>query len=218
MAEPGPAVSAAGAGPRGPVQRLPRGRARAHTRLVKFLRVALPAVMIAVIGALIAFVSIHALKRDAAAQSDAETPIRMVNPHFFGRDNLGRAYTLGAREASRDQKTFQRVILAFPTITLDVGGPHPSTLTADHGVYREDSRILVLNGHVKASDAKAANFASDQAVVNTRTGTVSGPAALASQTQVGVVQSRSYDVYDKGAKVIFKGGVHARLNGRDSKP
>jgi lipopolysaccharide export system protein LptC len=193
--------------------RLPRGKARAHTRVVKFFRIALPVVMVAVVATLIVLVSGHALKR-GAAQRDAETPIRMINPHFFGRDNLGRAYTLGAREASRDQRTFQRVILAFPTITLDVGGPHPSTLTADRGVYREDSRMLYLAGHVRANDPKASSFATDQAVVNTRTGTVTGPAALASQTDVGVVNSKSFDVYDKGNKVIFKGGVHARLNRR----
>ncbi len=198
----------------GPANRLPRGKARAHTRVVKFFRVALPAVMLAVVAALVVLVVAHALRRDAAAQKDAEIPIRMVNPHFFGRDSLGRAYTLGAREASRDQRTFQRVILSFPTITLDVGGAHPSTLTADRGVYREDSRILVLQGHVRGNNASNSTFATDQAVVNTRTGTVSGPAALASQTDVGAVKSTSFDVYDKGDKVIFKGGVHARLNGR----
>jgi lipopolysaccharide export system protein LptC len=195
-------------------RRMPRGKARAHTRVVKFFRIALPAVMVGVTGALIVLVSGHALERGAAAQTDAQSPIRMINPHFFGRDDQGRAYTLGAREASRDPRTFQRVILAYPTVTLDVGGPHPSILTADRGVYREDSRILYLAGHVRANDAKSATFDTDQATVNTRTGTVSGPAALASKTDVGVVNSKSFDVYDKGDKVIFKGGVHARLNGR----
>ncbi len=48
--------------------------------------------------------------------------------------------------------------------------------------------------------------------MNTRTGVVNGGAPLPSQTPVGNVRSSSFDVYDKGDRVVFKGGVHARLN------
>jgi hypothetical protein len=36
---------------------------------------------------------------------------------------------------------------------------------------------------------------------------------VATQTAQGAMKSNSYDVYNKGDRVIFKGGVHARLNG-----
>ena len=57
------------------------------------------------------------------------------------------------------------------------------------------------------------SFAANDAVVNTRTGSVEGPGAIATQTAQGAVKSNAYDVYNKGDRVIFKGGVHARLNG-----
>ncbi|MGI8840214.1 MAG: LPS export ABC transporter periplasmic protein LptC [Caulobacteraceae bacterium] len=192
--------------------RPPRGKARVHSGLVHVLRWLLPAIMVAVVAALVALVAAHAIKRRAAAHKDAATPIRMVNPHFFGRDNKGRAFTLEARQAARDEQSFQVVLLAYPSVTMDVDGPHPSTLTADTGVYQEDTRILYLKGHVRADNSKASTFATDQAVVNTRTGVVKGTSVLTSQTPVGDVKSGSFDVYDKGDRVIFKGGVHARLN------
>jgi len=195
-----------------PAPRLPHGKARAHSGLVHILRWVLPAIMVLVVAALVGLVAAHAIKRQAAAHKDASTPIRMVNPHFFGRDNQGRAFTLGARQAARDEQSFQRVLLFYPSVTLDVDGVHPSTLTADHGVYHEDTRMLYLKGHVRADNAKASTFATDQAVVDTRTGVVTGAGALSSQTPVGNVKSGSFDVYDKGDRVIFKGGVHARLN------
>ena len=198
------------AGP--PASRYPRGKARAHSVLVRILRWVLPAIMVAVVVALAALVGVHAIKRQAAAHRDASTPIRMVNPHFFGRDNQGRAFTLGARQAARDEKSFQTVLLTFPSVTLDVDGPHPSTLTADTGVYHEDTRLLFLKGHVRADNAQTSTFATDQAIVDTRTGVVKGVSALSSRTPVGDVKSGSFDVYDKGNRVIFKGGVHARLN------
>src|SRR5579859_98053 len=190
----------------------PHGKARAHSALVRVLRWVLPMIMIGVVGALVALVVAHAVRRHDAVHRDAATPIEMVNPHFFGRDTQGRAYTLGARQAARDEQSFQRVLLSYPSVTLDTQGPHPSTLTADQGVYHEDTRMLYLKGHVRADNAKASRFASDQAVVNTRTGVVTSPSALAGETPVGDVQSHSFDIFDKGARVVFKGGVHARLN------
>ncbi len=197
-----------------PLERPPRGKARAHSRLVRFLRIALPLIMVAVVASLAGLVIDHALKRRAAARRDEVTPIRMINPHFFGRDNEGKAFTLGAREAARDDKSFQRVLLEFPTLTLDAGGPSPSHVTADTGVYHEDTRLLYLSGHVKADNYRNSKVATDEALVNTRTGTVTSPSALASQTAAGRMNANSFDVFDKGDRLIFKGGVHSRLNAR----
>ena len=205
-ASPRPRPGSAAQGP------LPRGRARVHTRLVRVLRVLLPMTMLAMVATLVGFVALHAARRQDAAQRDAATPIEMVNPHFFGRDSQGRAYTLGARQAARDERSFQRVLLSYPTVTLDTEGPKPSTVTADTGVYHEDSRMLYLKGHIRADNAQSAKFATDEAVVNTRTGAVTSPTALSSQTSAGNLQARSFDVFDKGDTVVFKGGVHARLN------
>ena len=204
--QPTGSPTSAGSGPP------PRGKARAHSALVRVLRWLLPMIMVGVVGALVALVVAHAVRRHDAAHRDAVTPIEMVNPHFFGRDSQGRAYTLGAHQAARDEQSFQRVLLNYPSVTLDTEGPHPSTLTADKGVYHEDTRMLYLKGHVRADNAKASRFASDEAIVNTRTGAVTSPSALAGETQVGDVQSHSFDVFDKGGRVVFKGGVHARLN------
>ena len=191
----------------------PRGKARSHSRFVRILRIALPLLMIGVIATLAALVVHHALRRRAAAHQDGSTPIRMTNPHFFGRDNQGRAFTLGARQAARDERSLQVVLLQFPTLTLDVGGAHSSNLTADSGVYHEDTRVLLLHGHVHGANSANGRFAANDAVVNTRTGSVEGPGAIATQTAQGAVKSNAYDVYNKGDRVIFRGGVHARLNG-----
>jgi lipopolysaccharide export system protein LptC len=198
----------------GRTERLPRGKARAHSRFVRVLRIALPMLMVGVISALAGLVVSHALRRQAAAHQDSNAPIRMTNPHFFGRDNQGRAFTLGAHEAARDEKSNQVVLLQFPSLILGVGSPSPRTLTADSGVYHEDTRMLLLRGNVRGNDANAARVATNEALVNTRTGTVTGDKALATQTAQGAVKSNSFDVYDKGNRVIFKGGVHARLNAR----
>lgn len=168
--------------------------------------------MVAVVATIAGFIAVHAIKREAAAQHDADTPIRMVNPRFFGRDSAGRAYVLAARQATREAQSFQTVLLDEPRIDLDVGGVHPSAIASDTGIYHEDSRILVLRGHVTADKASQGRFATDEAVIDTRTGTVRGPATLAGRTALGEVRSHGFDVTNKGDRVVFRGGVHARLN------
>jgi lipopolysaccharide export system protein LptC len=167
--------------------------------------------MVAVFGVVAGFIGAHALKRQALS-GEQVAQIKMTNPRFFGRDTQGRAFMLTSRQAARDTSNLQRVLLQFPQVTLDVDGAHPSTLTADSGVYQEDTRILLLKGHVRADDAKMTTFQSDQAIVNTRTGVVEGPTAIAGQTPIGTVRSNQFEVHDKGDRVIYKGGVHARLN------
>jgi lipopolysaccharide export system protein LptC len=189
----------------------PRGKARAHSRLVLVLRWVLPLIMVGVMAAVVGLIIVHAVRRRDASHRNADTPIEMINPHFFGRDVQGRAYTLGARQAARDETSFERVLLNYPTFTLDTSG-HPSTVTADTGVYHEDTRMLYLKGHIRADNAKSSKFATDEAVVNTRTGMVNSPTALASQTPIGDLQSQSFDIFNKGDKVVFKGGVHGRFN------
>ena len=190
----------------------PRGKARVHSLLVRVLRIVLPLTMIATVVSLVTLVTLHAARRDDAMQKDATTPIEMINPHFFGRDSQNRPYTLSARQAARDPRSFQRVLLSYPAVTLDANCANPSTVTADTGVYHEDSRLLYLQGHILANNASSSHFATDRAVVDTRTGAVSSPSALSSQTSAGAVQSKGFDVFDKGDRVVFKGGVHARLN------
>ena len=132
-----------------PKPSLPKGKARAHSRFVLFLRVLLPLLMIGVLSLLTALVVQHAVKRQAAAHQDATTPIRMTNPHFFGRDNQGRAFTLGAREAARDERSLQVVLLA---VSVPDPGRGRSAPAKPHG---RQWRLSRRHPHASASWPRA---------------------------------------------------------------
>jgi lipopolysaccharide export system protein LptC len=138
----------------------------------------------------------------------------MVGPHFIGRDNQGRAFNLAARVAQRDDTDMQRVLLSFPVIKMDTDSGQPKTLTADKGVYDEDTRILRLSGHVRVDDSTASTVATNDALVDTRLGTVSGVSALNGSGPMGEIHAGSYSASEKGQVVNLRGGVHAQLKGR----
>jgi LPS export ABC transporter protein LptC len=190
-----------------------RATVRAHTRRVALLRWALPAAIGSLLIFLAAFVVAQAL-RDAAAQpKETPTLIRMVSPHFIGRDDLGREYNLTARVAVRDDADLQRVRLTSPVLVLYSADPRPKKLTADHGIYDEDTRLLRLTGHVRGDDSNNARLGSDEALVDTRAGTVTGMGPITGENPRGSIQANSYTANENGL-VVMRGGVHARLSGK----
>jgi len=175
------------------------------------MRWLLPTLILAMLGLLGAFVVGEALRAAAARPKEVPTQIRMISPHFIGRDNQGRAFNLSSRQAVRDDSDMQRVYLTAPVMMLDVDSPHPKTLTADRGVYDEDTRMLRLNGHVRGDDSTNSTAGSDSALVDTRAGTVSGTSRISGVGPMGEVQGGSYTASQKSDVIVMHGGVHAVL-------
>ena len=142
------------------------------------------------------------------------TQIRMVGPHFIGRDDQGRAFNLASRLAVRDDSDMQRVLLGAPVMVMDADSPHPKTLTADHGVYDEDTRMLRLTGHVRVDDAAASTVGTRRGAGRHPAGTVTGVSALDARGRWAQIHAGSYSASEKGGAIVMHGGVHAQLKGR----
>ena len=190
-----------------------RRRARAHSRLVAALRWLLPTLILSMLGLLGAFVVGQALRAAAARPKELPTQIRMISPHFVGRDDQGRAFNLAARLAVRDDSNMQRVHLTAPVMVLDVDSDHPKTLTADRGVYDEDTRMLRLNDHVRMDDSTNSTAGTSEALVDTRAGTVTGVHSMSGTGPQGQIQAGSYTATQNSQTIVMHGGVHAVLKG-----
>jgi lipopolysaccharide export system protein LptC len=177
------------------------------------MRWLLPAAIGAILATLGVFVALEAMRTEASRPREMPTQIHMTNPHFLGRDDLGRAFNLAGREAVRNDRNMHEVFLTGPLLMLDVDGIHPKTLTADRGDYREDTRLLTLRGHVRVDDSTASTVATDEALVDTRAGTVSGVGPVAGEGPMGSISGHSYTANRKTGVVVLKGGVHGELKG-----
>jgi lipopolysaccharide export system protein LptC len=175
------------------------------------LRVVLPAGIAALllyVGSEVGWRSLNAAARPPA---EAKTQIRMIAPRFYGQSGDGRSFMITARSALRDDKDLMSVRLDAPTLTLGFDEPQPSRVTAKSGVYREDTMKLALSGDVRIDDGGGYRFASEEAIVDTKSGVISGEAAMLGEGPTGQVKSNAYTVYDKGDRVVFRGGVRTRL-------
>ena len=187
-------------------------RWRRRSLLIAALRRLLPAAILGIFLLFGGWVFFGGLLTSGAGRGPGPGSIHMTNARFLGRDSDGHAYVLTALEAARDNADFQRITLTNPTLAMDSEGQKPTRLSADRGVYREDNRILVLNGHVSVRDGQDDTFVTDQAIVDTVNGTVAGKSPVAGEGPSGSIRADSYAIYDRGRRLVFQGKVHSRVN------
>jgi lipopolysaccharide export system protein LptC len=194
-----------------PARRVSIQRWRRRSRVIHVLRIVLPALIALILAALAAMVGYNSFTARPTHPASSNDPIRLVNPRFVGRDDRGRPYVLTAASATRDNQEYQKVYLDRPALVLDDQGPDPLRITAAKGVYHEDTRKLEVSGGVRLAGATAA-FDTAASLFDTRTGELVGSGPIHGAGPLGEIEAKSYGVYDKGARMVFKGGVHTVLN------
>ena len=184
---------------------------RKRSQTIRFWRRALPGVIVAIAGVLVLWVAGRSLIVRLTTPSAKDAGVRMVNPRFYGRDSSNRAFVLGASDASRNTPDGRTVTLAAPVMTLDAEGASPTHVQAISGAYSEDKHRLVLDGRVNLKTGLGYSFVTPKAVVDTTSGGVSGDSGVQGDGPLGRVVASSYGVYDRGARVVMKGDVHAHI-------
>ncbi|WP_394762710.1 LPS export ABC transporter periplasmic protein LptC [Phenylobacterium sp.] len=196
--------------PASPPRRTSIQRWRRRSRVVKGLRVVLPGLIVAILLGLGGSVAYSTLAIQKAPPGRASDPIRLVHPHFIGRDARGRPFTLSSETATRDPQDYNRVYLDKPNLVLDDDGADPLHIIAAHGIFHEDTGKLEVSGGVRLSGARGA-FDTAQSVYDIKSGELEGSGPVQGLGSLGEIQAKSYGVYDKGARMVFSGGVHTRL-------
>jgi lipopolysaccharide export system protein LptC len=194
----------------GPSRRTSIQRWRRRSRVITALRIVLPALIALTLAGLAGSVAYNALTVQRAPTGNANDPIRLVNPHFVGRDSHGRPFVLSSVTATRDPNDYQRVFLDKPVLVLDEDGPDPLHITGGAGIYHEDTGKLEVSKGVRLSDARGA-FDTAESVFDTKTQDLVGSGPVHGLGSLGEIQAKSYGVYDKGGRMVFNGDVHTRL-------
>jgi len=185
-------------------------RWRRRARVIHGLRVVLPALIAVILASMVGVVIYRTATGVRPGADDAEAPIRMVNARFVGRDTQGRGFVLTADSAVRDEEDYQRVLLDKPALVVDEGGAHPMRIVSAKGIYHEGTRKLQLEGGVKL-ETDQQTFSTAASLFNTATGELSGSGRIQGMGSLGEIDAKSYGVYDKGDRMVFKGGVRARI-------
>jgi lipopolysaccharide export system protein LptC len=191
-------------------------RWRRRSRLIRRLRILLPALIVLIFMGLAASVAWSTFRAQPQQARGGDEPIRLVTPRFIGRDDKGRAFVLTAQSATRDRLDYQRVALIKPALVLDEGGPDELRLNGANGIFHEQNGQLELTNGVHMADAKNA-FDTQTSLFDTKSGEVIGSGPIHGAGGLGEINASSYAVYGKGDRMVFKGGVRTRIVPQNSK-
>lgn len=185
-------------------------RREARLSRVKILRRALPAIAVGLI--VICTVQVVLSTRSGPSTAPvAEGAAKMLLPRFSGRTSDGRSFVITGKDGVREDGEAGRIRISEPVLILRRDNARTQRMTAASGLYDETGHTLLLTGDVRMDNGSGTRFASNEARIDTRHGTVSGQKGLRVEGAAGAVQSGSYTADDEGDRVILKGGVRGRL-------
>ena len=184
---------------------------RPRPAVISTLRVALPAVAGATLSAVFVFLVVGALRAGQTAPP-SQRPIELVAPRLSGVDDQQRPYVITARTAMRETVDSQRVDLDQPVLVRGTGGDE-TRATAAKGVFDQKTHRLMLSGGVQVHGPQG-DFTTPTAVYDTQAGEVVGSGGVAAQGAAGALRAGSFTAKDHGQAMVYRGGVHGRINPR----
>lgn len=191
-------------------------RRRKRPSQVRALMIGLPAVA----GVLVAANVVEVIYRRAtssttdAVVSGAAPEPRMISPRFSGSSRDGRSYQISGQEGVRDKASQHRILIVKPVLVLKGQNGEVTQMSALDGTFDEGDHTLRLKGDVRVTKGTDRTLTTQEALVDTRSGKVSGSSALEATNATGQVRSSAYEVYDKGERLVFKGGVSGRIENK----
>jgi lipopolysaccharide export system protein LptC len=139
---------------------------RRYSYIVRGLRLLLPLLALVIVAVVMAWPKM---------EDGAITPIpreniipketgrnELLNPHFEGADKDRNPYAITAARAVQSLKDSSIVLLEQPVADVSLSGGGKINARADNGVYRQNSKILVLDGKVAVQNDGGLTIRSDR--------------------------------------------------------
>lgn len=188
-------------------------RWRARSRRVRLYRRVLPILILVLAGGALTWTIFRTVMSGVERKASQSQEIRLDNPMFHGQDAQGRSFVVGAQGAVRDPTT-GHFRLVGPVLRLNLGGRKVTEMTADGGIYNEARRTVAIGPNVRISDGGSGFvLTTPEAVVDTRTGIITGSKGVQGAGPLGTINASSYAIYDQGERVVFNGAGDNKVRG-----
>jgi lipopolysaccharide export system protein LptC len=185
--------------------------ARRHSRVVRALRIVLPA--LAVAGILLFWASARFIPGDLAGLISSagidvtSNSVVMNTPHISGFEGTRRAYDVTAAHAI--QSLNDPKVLTFEEIKAHIGLDNAGTATVDAttGIYNGNNNTLELKNGISIQTTTGYSAKAEQAAVDLAKGSLQSSHPVEIHGKEGSLRANSMVVTDRGKHVTFSGGV-----------
>lgn len=187
-----------------PARQLTLEAARQRSKTLSTLRLVFVGLASASFSAFFGFMTLHAALGGFGGQDEVSEveSLKMLNPRFSGRTAAGGMFDVTAATATRRGAQSDLIDLAAPVYSAK-----GRKVTANAGVYNQNTRTVELSGDVVFADESGNTFSSTSAFVNAAENRVEGRRAIRGEGPLGSVRADSYEIREGGGRVIFRGRV-----------
>jgi lipopolysaccharide export system protein LptC len=196
-----------------------------HSRLVRFLRFAIPALIVAIAILLLVaaffnpFKLITTFPIDPGKVSLSGTKIIMELPRLTGYTTDSRPYEMIARTAAQDLTRPDILELKDIDAKVETKDGQHITIKSINGVYDTKGELLKLKDHIVLTTSSGYEARLSEATVNVASSSVVSERPVDIKLpNNGTLSANRLQVTDNGAVVVFSGGVEMHLNPEQARP
>ncbi|RAI39615.1 hypothetical protein CH338_08940, partial [Rhodoplanes elegans] len=187
-------------------------RAARHSRMIRLLRIAIPAGIVVSGGVLVIAVFFNPLKPVEATIDPGKlvvsgSKITMELPRLAGFTADQKPYALTARAAAQDLSRPDLLELTDLRAQVDTDDQGAVTVTAVNGLYNSKQDNLKLTENIVVRTGKGFEAKLQEAVLDVKKGTIVSEAPVKVTLPNGTVDANRLDISDGGAVVRFSKGV-----------
>jgi lipopolysaccharide export system protein LptC len=188
-----------------------------HSRLVRFLRMAIPAGIVAIVSTIVVatffnpFRMIPAFPIDPSKISLSGTKIVMELPRVNGFTTDSRPYELTARAATQDITKLEILELKDISAHVELKDGQRVTIKSINGVYDTRGELLKLNDHITLNSTSGYEGHLSEATVNVASGNIVSESPVEVKLPNGLLNANRLEVMENGALILFGGGVEMTL-------
>ncbi len=182
--------------------------ARRHSRLVRMLRVGLPAIVVLGTAAFVGSTYLGSAQQiDFSNIKVDPNGVVMEQPNVSGFQNNGLAYRLQAERAVQDNANPDFVTLETVDALIGLSATDNAQVDAGRGVYDTKGSTIALTGGIVISTGAGLTARMDEANVNLNEGTVLSSRPVEIDATEGRISADSMEMRDGGRRMVFRGTV-----------
>jgi lipopolysaccharide export system protein LptC len=187
--------------------------ARRHSRLVRMLRIGVPASVAAVVIILMLITYLNPLRMLARLPINIDnlvvsgTKVTMEAPRLSGFTRDARAYELTADTAAQDMTKPDLVELRNIRAKVEMQDKSSMEMTAVTGIYDSKGETLKLDQDILLNSSTGYQGRLSEALVDIRKGNVVSNRPVEVKMLQGTLNANRLDIVDSGDLIRFHGGV-----------
>ncbi len=137
--------------------------------------------------------------------------LSMARARFSGVDENEQPFNLSADRATQSHKDSEEIDLVSPQADITLTDGTWITLTALSGQFDRAEELLQLDGAVNLFHDDGFELRTELARVDLKEGLAWGDQTVEGQGPAGVINAEGFQVFDKGAIIVFTGKSKAVL-------